>query len=98
MPASKGFATAYYLLDSSLLALIHNIALSNGYCVSHFQFESHKSATTPRRAVAQSALPGFFSSVTIVTKSVILLLAPILSFISVHVRKVFTSYHDNKGA
>jgi len=34
MPAKKRFAIAYYLPDSSLLALIHNVTLLNGYWVS----------------------------------------------------------------
>jgi hypothetical protein len=52
MPARKRFALAYYLPDSSLLALIHNIALSNGYCVSQLSvwvtLVCHNTATGSR--------------------------------------------------
>jgi hypothetical protein len=34
MPARKRNAVAYYVPVISLLALIHNIALSNDYCIS----------------------------------------------------------------
>ena len=90
------------LSDISLLALIHNMALSNGYCVSTVSqlaawvTQVSHNAVTGNRSVP---IPGLcLSSVTIVAASVILLLTPILSFISVHVWKVFTSRHANMGA
>jgi len=62
MPARKRFEIAYYLPDSSLLALIHNIALSNGYCFTTFSL-SHSSL--PQRRDGQSLNPHYPVSVSV---------------------------------